>query len=174
MLETEYSVTAGRFVRGMTYFVIILFLALLIIIPYFIYLDEGLGAAFYATLAILLAVYIPLLILSWAFSPSKYIVSEEGVKIERPLRPLFIPMETIKKVEEKDFRNYKLIRKFGNGGLFSQTGSFWNKKEGTMYFYAKNSNYVMIYADKKYVLSPDERFQFINHLRKYMREKNVS
>ncbi len=173
MLGTGYQITPGRFVKVTIALVILLFTVFSIIIPYFIYLDEGVGWTLYITTAILLATYIPILLLAWAYSPQKYILSEKGITIKRPIKPIFIPVEKIRKVEEKDFKSYKLIRKWRNGGLFSITGSFWSKEEGTMHFYAKNGNYVMIHADKKYVLSPDDRFQFVNQLEKYMERRKI-
>ena len=84
-------------------------------------------------------------------------------------------MEEITKVEERDFKAYKMVRKFGNGGLYSVSGKFWTKADGTFQAYGKNNNWVMIYAKEKWAVSPDEKELFITDLKgrveKYKRDK---
>ena len=64
-------------------------------------------------------------------------------------------------MEDRVINPLRTIRLWANGGLFSLSGIFYNKTDGKFLMYAKNEKYVMIYADKKYVLSPDEKEQFI-------------
>jgi hypothetical protein len=170
-MEVEYRVSAGKKVRLITESVILMFALFTVIIPYLIWMQEGMSFSFYLVIALMIAIYIPVLIIAWAGTPQKYIVSDEGIRIKRPIGDIFIPIDKIDDVEEKDFKFTKTIRVFGNGGLFGITGRFWTKEDGTMYFYGRNSNYVMVHADKKYVLSPDDRFQFINHVRKLIERR---
>ena len=60
------------------------------------------------------------------------------------------------------------FKKWGNGGLYSFTGSFYNKTYGTFYVYAKNNNYVLLRGKKLYGISPDEREMFIEDARRHL------
>ncbi len=171
-MEVEYRVSAGKGVRAITDSIILMFVLFIIVIPYLIWMQRGICFEFYLVLILMLAIYLPVVIIAWAYTPQRYVVSEEGIAIKRPAGDVFIPLESIRFVEERDFKRTRTIRVMGNGGLFGITGRFWTKQDGTMYFYARNSNYVLIEADKKYVLSPDERFQFINHMRKLMERRD--
>jgi hypothetical protein len=64
-------------------------------------------------------------------------------------------------------------RTFGNGGLFGYYGKFWNKKFGTMTWYAtKLNNYILIktHEGKKIVLTPDNP-QLLEEVLKYVGSK---
>ena len=161
IFQNEYTITSGRLVKGMTGFVIILFLIIGILVPYSVYYEEGdiVLASFMTVL--LISIFLPILIGAWIYSPKKYIVSEKGIRIIRPVGPIIIPIEQINSVEEKDINEFKTIRLWANGGLFSLTGAYYNKTDGKFWMYTKNNNYVMIQASKKYVLSPDEKERFI-------------
>ncbi|MDP6156708.1 MAG: PH domain-containing protein [Candidatus Thermoplasmatota archaeon] len=168
VLEIEYKVSSGKIVKRITYFVVILFIFLGVGIPASIYLADGLSPVFLFTTVLMSVIYVSILAGSWAFSPRTYSVSEKTLKIKRPIKSITIPINTITSIEERDFKFTQLRKKMGNSGLFSIIGSFSIKGDGTVWFYAKNSNYVMIHADKKYVLSPDDRFMFMNQISKHI------
>ncbi len=167
-MEREYSVTADRYVKSVTIGVIALLASFFVLIPLYIYVKKGNFSDIYYVIALMLALYIPIILGAWAYSPQKYIVSDKEIIIKRPLKSIEIPVERISRIEKSDLNAMRALRLFGNGGLFSITGRFWSKELGTMYFYAKNRNYVLIHADKLYVLSPDKRDEFIEHLRGLM------
>jgi len=164
MLETEYTVRPGRLVTGVTRFFFALFFVLMVGIPYSIYKFEGLGPELFGVSALLWAILIPSTLLAWSGSPQSYRISKGGVTIIRPRKPIFIPLGTITAIEKREFKVHRLVRKWGNGGLFSFTGTFWNRTDRTMWFCTRNSNFVMIHAHRKYVLSPDEQDMFMNQL----------
>ncbi len=168
VLEIEYKVSSGKIVKRITYFVVILFIFIGVGTSALIYFFEGFGPGFFITTAISLVLYPSILVGTWAFSPRSYSVSEKVIKIKRPILSITIPVNTITSIEERDFKFTQLRKKMGNNGLFSITGSFSIKGDGTVWFYAKNSNYVMIHAEKKYVLSPDDRFMFTNQMKKHV------
>jgi hypothetical protein len=176
-LEREYHITAGSLVKSMTGFVIALFIFLTLFMPFVIYYlepEEGILPAIMIVI-IDLVVFIPILIGAWVYSPKKYVVSEAIVHILRPIRSIMIPIKDITSVEEKEVSVFKTVRLWANGGIFSMTGAYYNKSNGKFWMYVKNNNYVMITADKKYVLSPDEKEQFIiqlkNHIGKYNKKQ---
>lgn len=174
VFKTEFNITPGSLIKGMTGFVIILFIFIVFIIPLIIYYFEN--EIFPALLVniLTLIIFIPMFIFSWAYSPKSYSVSEKGIGIHRPLSSIFIPLNEIKKVEDKEISAFKTIRLWANGGIFSLSGAFYNKQDGKFWMYAKNNRYVMIHANKKYVVSPDEKEQFIikikNHLGRLKRK----
>jgi len=166
LLEREYTITPSGLVRGVTWFVILLFISMTILIPMSIYYFDK--EIFVALLVFMLFIilYPSILAGSWVFSPQKYLVSGHRIKIVRPVSSITIQIAEITEVEEKDINVFKTIRVLGNGGLFAFTGTFYNKADGKFWMYAKNKNYVMLHTnDKKYVLSPDEKEQFIIDLR---------
>ena len=160
--ETEFRVTPNRLVKGMTWGVALMFLCMGTIIPLATYLYDEEGS--YVGLMLLImfaALFSAILAGAWAYSPRSYYLSDKVIRIDRPINSITIPMNKIKKVEEIDFNPLKTIKKWGNSGLFSMTGSFYNKTHGNFWMYAKNDNFVMIHANKKYVLSPDDKELFI-------------
>ncbi|MCK5561051.1 MAG: hypothetical protein KAJ51_10675, partial [Thermoplasmata archaeon] len=102
------------------------------------------------------------------YSPKKYTLSEKEIRIIRPISSISIPINEINKVEDKEINVFKTIRLWANGGVFSLSGVFYNKQDGKFWMYAKNSRYIMIHARKKYVLSPDEKEQFIIKVKNYL------
>lgn len=142
-----------------------MFLILAIIVPPVIFFTEGDIPGALLFLLLMAGIGIPVFYGSWHYSPQKYKVSEKGVFIIRPAANIVIPIKEINKVEPKDYKSYKLLRKWGNGGLFSISGKFWNKADGDFWCYGKNTNFVMLHADKKWVVTPDEKELFITDVK---------
>ena len=164
ILENEYTITPGTLVKGVTGFIIILFVLMATVIPYTIYFYEDEIFFSIMFLILMLSIFIPVLVGSWAYSPQKYVVSEKGLQIVRPINAISIPLKTIIKIEDREINPLKTIRLWGNGGVFSLSGSFYNKSDGKFWMYAKNNKFVMVHADKKYVISPDEKEMFMIEL----------
>ena len=170
LFETEYQITPSNLVKGVTWGISFMFIIMIIIIPTITYyFDDDLILALLLFI-LFLGIMVPTLAGSWAYSPKKYIGTERSIKIVRPVNIIEIPINKMDKVEEKDMNVFKTIRTWGNGGLFSFTGAFYNKTDGKFWMYAKNSNYVMIYTDKKYIVSPDDKELFINQIRSYIKK----
>ncbi len=165
-IENEYAITPGSLVKGVTWFVIFIFASLGTIIPFTVaYFENNTVVAILLGL-LLISIFITILVGTWAYSPEKYLVSDNGIRIIRPISSFEIPIKKIKKIEDKNPDTFKIWKTMGNGGLFSLSGSFYNKEDGKFWMYAKNNNYVMIHTqDKKLVLSPDEKEQFMIELK---------
>jgi hypothetical protein len=168
MLKSEYTVTAGSMVKGLTLFVIAMFIAIAIFTPLGVYYTEKELLISILLLILVICIFIPIIIGSWAYSPQKYIVTEKGITIVRPYKPLFIPIKEITEVEDKEIAIFKTVQLGANGGLFSLSGAYYNKTDGKFWMYAKNDKYVMIHAAKKYVLSPDDKERFIIELKSFV------
>jgi hypothetical protein len=171
IFQNEYTITPDKFVTGITWGISLMALIMTTVIPASIFLIEKHLPLTLGITALMLVIFIPLLYLSWAYSPQKYQVSEKEVRVVRPMGDISIPVREIRKIEEKNLKAYKLLRKWGNGGLFSVSGKFWSKKEGDFWCYAKNNNWVMLHADKKWVVSPDEKELFISDVTSKMEKK---
>jgi len=167
IFKHEYSVTPSRFVKMVTGIVIVIIVIVMIvvaIIPLFPEVDEDYPEDEEGELwlFLFLSVGIPILmiavlILPYLYIPKKYATTSSALVIERSLSPISIPYSSIKNIYHDPETNYlKSIRLWGNGGLYGFTGTFRNSKLGKFYMYARNNNYVVIEAQKKYVISPDE------------------
>jgi hypothetical protein len=109
LFETEYQITPSNLVKGITWAFSFLFIFLIVIIPTITYyLDDDLTLAL-LLFVLFLGIIIPSLVAAWAYSPQKYIVTEESIKIVRPVNSIEIPINKIDKVEEKDMKSM-LIR----------------------------------------------------------------
>jgi hypothetical protein len=165
IFETEFKVTPNNLVNGVTWGIGILFLCMGAIIPYFTYQYEKDEKFLWLYLLILFSLIFGLTYIgAWLYSPQTYFVSDKNIRIQRPVKPIIIPFTEINMVETTDINPLKTIRKWGNGGIFSIMGLFHSKKDGDFWVYAKNNNYIMIHADKKYVVSPDDKELFIQYV----------
>lgn len=86
-------------------------------------------------------------------------VTGDAIMIERKIKPVTIPFSDIKEIKNVSKEEMgRVIRTFGNGGLFGYTGMYYSKKQGSMMWYCTRlGNYVIIETrdGKKVVISPD-------------------
>ena len=156
IFETEFKVTPNNLVKSMTWGFGLVFLCMGIFIPLLTFLYANEEEYLWLFLLILFSVIFGSTYISaWAYSPQTYFVSDRSIRIQRPVKSISIPINKIKKIEPTEINVFKTIRKWGNSGLF------YTKQNGDFWVYAKNNNFVMIHADKKYVLSPDDKELFI-------------
>ncbi len=146
--------------KAITYGTIALILCISVLIPYLVYTDSGLSDEFYTLTDMMLATLL-IIPFSWAYSPKEYLLTDDAVVIKRPAKDIVIPYTSIKSVNKKDSLGNRMIRQIGDGGLFSFSGTFRSREEGKMKMYVKNTNYIVIMAGEKYVISPDERDEFM-------------
>ncbi|MBM3413173.1 MAG: hypothetical protein FJY19_07325 [Bacteroidetes bacterium] len=108
------------------------------------------------------------------FRPISYSLSAHKLTVIRPLKNIEFKLKEIEKVELLDNAMLKgTIRTFGVGGLFGYWGKFYNRKIGTMTWYATRwSNAVLITtkSNSKIVLTPDQPDIFIAELTKTITE----
>lgn len=109
-----------------------------------------------------------LLILSgvtFLLSPTRYSVSEQGIKIERRAGTLVIPANEIKNIRLPNDKELNFpIRTFGNGGLFGYTGRYYTKHIGSMMWQCtRRDRQIIIERHNKLplVISPDEPAKFV-------------
>ena len=101
----------------------------------------------------------------YAFRTVNYVLTNEELIIERPIKNVWIKRSDIKSVELIDNKIIRRsIRTFGNGGLFGYYGKFANFKMGSMTWYATRRDRTVLVTttgNKKIILTPDEPEQFV-------------
>ncbi len=129
-----------------------------------------------------IGVMIPVIIIlgvlfgSYLYAPRSFSVSEDGVRINRFVSPIFIPIRTIKGVRQARREDLqKSLRTFGVGGLFGSFGNYYSKGLGSYRLYATNyENAVILYAGEIYVLTPDQSLEFIEAVQTQLQARRFS
>ena len=106
---------------------------------------------------------VAILVGSYLLAPRGYRVEADAVLIRRPIGPIRIPIDRIKRIEKLPPEAIKkAVRTFGNGGLFGVYGHFRNSRLGSFRMYVTDhSKLVLLEADHVYVLSPDRPEVFV-------------
>lgn len=167
-----YSASLDNLSKGISVFVFVLFGAIISLqLNTYIRADQDLPAW---SIILMGGIFLLIIATTWIFRPVKYSVNSERLIIHRPVRDVEIRIRDIRKavrISKDDMR--WTARTFGNGGLFGYYGKFWNKKFGTMTWYAtKRNNYLLVETreGKKLVLTPDD-VQLEQEIQKYLRER---
>ena len=159
MRETQYfSASFDNLVKGITAFVFILFG----VISYLQWNSYGLSEGELPFWIVLLMSSFFLLILgiSWVLHPSGYSLNPDRLTIHRPLSNIHYRLQEIEKVITPSNEDLRwTMRTFGNGGLFGIYGKFWNRKFGSMTWYAtRKSNFILLELtnNRRIVITPDD------------------
>lgn len=114
---------------------------------------------------LLSAAAIPLLgfILGVLLAPRGYAMDGHHLVIHRLIRPIEIPLRSIRSVEPiQETHLAGTSRTLGSGGFFGYYGRFRNQTLGDFRMYAtRGVGYVLVQADEPYVLTPDVPDSFI-------------
>lgn len=99
-------------------------------------------------------------------APRGYAVAGGRLTIRRPLGSIEIPVSSIRAVETLPAERLAgSWRTLASGGLFGYYGSFRNRTLGDYRMYAtRGDGYVLIRADRTYVLTPEAPDRFIQAL----------
>ena len=96
----------------------------------------------------------------YLFSIKDYVVTESDLIIRRLIGNVTIHLSEIEEarpIAKGEIRG--TIRTFGNGGLFGYYGKFYNRKLGSMTWYAtqlQNMIYIKTRSGNKTIISPDD------------------
>jgi hypothetical protein len=108
-------------------------------------------------------------LISYALRPLRYSITGDEVIVHRLFRNVHIKIPDVTQVSAIPRREiFGSFRAFGVGGLFGYTGSFVNASVGRMSWYATNLNKAVLIVtgtDKRIILTPEEREQFIATLK---------
>ncbi len=96
-------------------------------------------------------------------APRRYAIKDDRVVIERAVCPVEIPIASIRAVEPLSPGSLSgSLRVLGSGGLFGYFGRFRNQALGDYRMYAtRGDGYVLVRADRSYVLTPEAPDRFI-------------
>jgi PH (Pleckstrin Homology) domain-containing protein len=105
--------------------------------------------------------------ISWSLSPRGFTVEAGVVRVERPLRPVEIPLREVREVNvlpEGGMRG--VLKTFGSSGAFGHVGWFWSRRLGAFRMYATRSKrLVRLVAGKRtFVLSPEPLDRFVEEV----------
>ncbi len=156
----EYQAEYDKLAKGVTVFVVVFLLLLLVLITY-ISIRENL---------LILSIFIdPLLlsiiILPYFYAPRSYELAENGLIIKRVAGNVIIPYEEIRNFYVVDI-GLKVVRLWASGGLYGYFGLFYVPKIGRVWAYLKRRrNVVVIEADKKYAVAPENLELFLEELK---------
>jgi hypothetical protein len=105
--------------------------------------------------------------LAWALAPGGYAVEAGRLRIDRPLRPIEIPLASIRAAAAlPDGALSGSARIAGSGGLFGYYGRFWSRRLGAFRLYAtRRTGLVAVDTDReRFVLSPEPPARFLEVL----------
>ena len=162
MNNQRFSCSLDKMSKLITGYVIVFGLVLTLIPELIIGNDNKVGAWPVAATggAVLVATFI-----FYGFKPEAYELSENGLTIERRLKPRHFDVNdivTIRLPEEKELS--WSVRAFGNGGLFGYTGRYYAKHIGSMIWFCTRRDKQVV-VERKFslpvIISPDEPAQLV-------------
>jgi hypothetical protein len=114
---------------------------------------------------------LPLLLVAGAalFTVRGYSVSGDSIFIERLFWSTRLPVAGLQSVRFEPDAVRGSIRAFGNGGFFSVTGYYWNKRLGSYRAYVTDPRRIVVlrFSKRAVVLSPDSPEDFVRVLSPY-------
>jgi hypothetical protein len=127
---------------------------------------ETRGAAATAVVTLVMAAMGATVGLAWALAPKGYSIEGDRLRIERPLRPLDVPLREIRAAGAlPEGLLSGSLRIAGSSGLFGYYGRFWNRRFGAYRMYAtRRTALVVVDAADRFVLSPEPADRFLDAL----------
>jgi hypothetical protein len=132
--------------------------AILISIAYFMIRDVSNNEIPIVAPILVVGFFVLTLGISWAYHPTSYEVTENGLLIHRPIGALTISKDEIVNIESIDPAKLRFgMRLFASGGFFGYFGLYSANSIGRYIRYTGHSkNLIMIETEKKrYVIGPD-------------------
>lgn len=104
------------------------------------------------------------------FMVSGYRLTGTTLEIERPLWTTTFALADLVSVAGDSEALRGSLRLFGNGGLFSVTGIFWNKRLGLFHAYGTDPDRAVVLRFRKrtIVITPDDTQRFIVRVRTHL------
>ncbi len=157
MTTIEFRAPWSRTVRATTVLSLVI-LALPMLAALFAPIQPPLMAA-------IILIALPPLLVAAAFSARVrgYTLTEQGITVRRGMWNTRLPLVGLRSVTGDADAMSGSIRLFGNGGLFSISGRFWNRKLGWYRALATDPSRAVVlrYPDRTVVITPHDPQQFI-------------
>jgi hypothetical protein len=108
------------------------------------------------------------LVLGIALAPRSYAIEDGRLVIRRWVGSITVPLGSVRSVEPLGRESLAgSLRTLGSGGFCGYYGRFRNRTLGAYRMYATRSEgYVLVRADRPYVLTPDSPERFIEAVRR--------
>jgi len=117
----------------------------------------------------LLGIYLPLVVLLGAalFVIRGYELDSTELRIQRLLWVTTIPLAGLQRAWHDPTSLFRSLRLFGNGGLFSISGLFWNRNLGRYRAFATHPKRAVVLdlGNRKIVVTPEDPERFLQELR---------
>jgi hypothetical protein len=127
--------------------------------------------------AILAAIALPILILiaAAACMVKGYVLTNDEIVVKRLGWSTRFELQGLRSVSGDNEAMQGSLRLFGNGGLLSYSGYFWNRKIGRYRAFATDPSraVVMRYADRTVVITPDDPQRFIVRARTMLKNREA-
>jgi|GEM_PF-150626 hypothetical protein len=96
-----------------------------------------------------------------------YVLTDDAIVVKRLGWTTRLPWQGLVSIAGDNEAMTRSLRLFGNGGLLSFTGIFWNRKIGRYRAFATDPSRAVIltYANRKVVITPDDPQRFIMQAR---------
>jgi hypothetical protein len=107
-----------------------------------------------------------ILVVSALFVVRGYTIDPAAVRVQRLLWETAIPLESLQRAWASPDAMSGSFRLFGNGGLFSVTGLFRNRRLGKYRAFAMDPKRAVVleFSTRKVVVTPDSPEQFLSQL----------
>lgn len=134
-------------------------LCLVMVIPFFVIGQMALSSGDLRML-IAPAVILVILLIVLLFRVKGYLLDPEALTIQRPVKHVTIPLNTIRSVESVSLKDLGAgVRTFGNGGFMGYTGRYYYKNIGHANMYVTDRGKMLLITlndDRKIIISPAE------------------
>jgi hypothetical protein len=110
---------------------------------------------------------------TWALAPRALTIGGGMLRVERPLRPVEVPLGEVRAVGRLPGGAPKgIVRVGGSGGAFGSYGRFWSRDLGLVRVYAtRRSDHVLVDTDQgRFLLTPGEPDAFVAALLRAARQ----
>jgi hypothetical protein len=111
-----------------------------------------------------------ILVSALLFRVCGYSLTATALEVERPLWTTPFTLADLLSVAGDSDALQGSLRLFGNGGLFSFTGIFWNRRLGLFHAYGTDPGRAVVLKFRKrtIVITPDDTQRFIVRVRTYL------
>ena len=118
----------------------------------------------------MVAVPVCFLVSALLFMVSGYSLTATALEVQRPLWSTTYALADLVSVAGDSDALQGSLRLFGNGGLFSFTGIFWNKRLGLFHAYGTDPQRAVVLKFRKrmIVVTPDDTQRFIVRVRTHL------
>jgi len=164
-MKTHFKAPWGRMLTWASVLVTLLILSIAISAPFYLHEHP-------VSHTIVSGIVLPIGLLggSALFIVRGYTITTDTLLIHRPLWDTKVPLVMLQSVESNPGLMMKSLRTFGNGGLYSFTGWYWNKQLGHYHAYVTDlkRTVALRFITHRVVISPDDPAAFVEAMKPHL------